>query len=100
MIKGLLAKQNASNAESSATATNVDGNNSKPSAAKVGQNIVSKTSKTTNKQNKEQTTKNSLKMQDESNKDDVIPIVDIKNESGPSKKKTVKMRYLEKGKYF
>lgn len=100
MIKGLLAKQNASNVESSATTANTDGNDSKPAVAKVNQNIVSKTSKTTNKQNKEQATKNSFKVQDENNKDDVTLVADTKNESGPSKKKTGKISYLEKGKYF
>ncbi|XP_050490929.1 uncharacterized protein LOC126873772 isoform X2 [Bombus huntii] len=105
MMKGLLAKEHASDAECSAT-TSIAGNNSKPSSAKTTQNTVTKIPKTgntvskpDNKQgNKEQTPENTIKVQAEDNKDDAAPITNVRTESGSPKKKPGKITDIEKGK--
>lgn len=58
MIKGLLAKQNASNTDTIIT-TNASGNSAKTSTVKIAQNTASKTMKTASLTNKSSTSQNS-----------------------------------------
>lgn len=105
MMKGLLAKEHASDAECSAT-TSIARNNSKSSSAKTIQNTITKAPKTgntvskpDNKQgNKEQTPENTIKVQAEDNKDDAAPITEVRTDSGSPKKKPGKITDIEKGK--